>query len=222
MEKETEYILGLDISTKTIGIVLYENLGKNGKISVLTHVTPKIKPIPVNKNEELFKKCDIFDDEFLNKYIGLNITKVIIEEPLLRSNNVNTVGTLLRFNGMISRAVYQKLGIVPDFISSHDSRLYAFPELVAIRTHNKKNERYTDKEIEKKIDKGEKTLFGAYAWTIDKKTVIWEKVANIYPHITWVYNRNQVLAKENYDMSDACACVLGYMNKIGEWDVKDR
>lgn len=218
MSVKDEFILGLDVSTKTIGVSLYKNLGNHGKLTLLTHVTPKIKPLPTNKNEELFKKCEIFEEEFLFKYSNLNITRVIIEEPLLRSNNVNTVGTLLRFNGMISRAVHQTLGVVPDFISSFDSRKFAFPELMEIRTHNKKGIRYPEKEIQKKRDKGQKTLFGAYDWTIDKKTVILEKVSEVEPQISWVYNRNNVLSKENYDMSDAITCVFGYMNKIGEWD----
>jgi hypothetical protein len=50
---------------------------------------------------------------------------VVIEEPLLQSNNVNTVATLLRFNGMISKSVFDTLG-VPDFISSYDARKYSF------------------------------------------------------------------------------------------------
>lgn len=222
MNIDSEYILGLDVSTKTIGIALYENKGNNGVLTLLTHVTPKIKPVPKNKTEELFKKCEIFEEEFLDKYKQLNIVRVIIEEPLLRSNNVNTVGTLLRFNGMISRAVYQALGVVPDFISSFDARKYAFPELMAIRTHNKKGEKYTEKEIDKKSKSESITLFGAYPWDIDKKTVIWEKVADLEPQIVWLYNRNNVLAKENYDMTDAVAAVLGYMNKINEWEVEFR
>jgi len=222
MSTEQEYILGLDVSTKTIGIALYANLGDKGALTLLTHVTPKIKPVPKSKNEELFKKCDVFEEEFLDKYKDLNITNVIIEEPLLRSNNVNTVGTLLRFNGMISRAVYQALDIVPNFISSFDARKYAFPELMAIRTHNKKGERYPEKAIQKKIDKDEKTLFGSYEWTVDKKTIIWEKVSELEPQIEWLYNRNQVLSKENYDMTDAVAAVLGYMNKAELWDPKCR
>jgi hypothetical protein len=48
---------------------------------------------------------------------------VVIEEPLLQSNNVNTVATLLRFNGMISKSVFDTLGVVPDFISSYDARI---------------------------------------------------------------------------------------------------
>lgn len=222
VNKGDEFILGLDVSTKTIGIALYKNVGNKGELVQLTHVTPKIKPKPETKTQELFEKCNTFEDQFLNKYRSIGITKVIIEEPLLRSNNVNTVGTLLRFNGMISRSVYQKLGVVPDFISSFDARAYAFPELMDIRTHNKKGERYTEKEIEKKIKLDKKTLFGAYPWKIDKKIVIWEKVNDLYPLITWLYNRNNVLAKENFDMSDGIVCVLGFMNKIEEWLPENR
>jgi len=225
MEKKFEeksFILGLDVSTKTIGIALYEDLGNKGALTVLTHVTPKIKPVPKNKNEELFKKCDVFEEEFLNKYVDLNITRVIIEEPLLRSNNVNTVGTLLRFNGMISRAVHQKLGIVPDFISSFDARKFSFPELMAIRTHNKKGERYPEKDIIKKTAEGKTTLFGGYDWTVDKKTIIWEKVAELEPQIEWLYNRKQALSKENFDMSDSVTCILGFMNKINLWPIDKR
>lgn len=219
---DDKFILGLDISTKTIGIALYKDLGKKGALTLLTHVTPVIKPALKSKSEELFKKCDIFDDEFLNIYKDLNITTVIIEEPLLRSNNVNTVGVLLRFNGMISRAVYQKLGIVPDFISSFDARKYAFPELMAIRTHNTVGEKYSDKEISKKIAEDKTTLFGAYPMKIDKKVVIWEKVADAEPQVTWFYNRNNTLSKENYDMSDSITCVYGYMSKIGKWLPENR
>tara|TARA_R110000851_G_scaffold42152_7_gene105027 strand:- start:436 stop:1107 length:672 start_codon:yes stop_codon:yes gene_type:complete len=222
MENKENFILGLDVSTKTIGIALYKDIGEKGELIQLTHVTPKIKPLPKNKTQELFEKCNAFEEQFLNKYRDIGITKVIIEEPLLRSNNVNTVGTLLRFNGMISRSVYQKLGIVPEFISSFDARAFAFPELMDIRTHNKKGERYPEKEIQKKIDADKKTLFGGYDWYIDKKVVIWEKVADLYPQVTWLYNRNHALAKENYDMTDSVACVLGYMNKEKVWLAENR
>ena len=76
-------ILGLDVSTKTIGMALFE---EDGKLLELTHITPKIKPIPDNKLELLFKKVDAFE-LLLTRYIELDIDKVIIEEPLLSSNN---------------------------------------------------------------------------------------------------------------------------------------
>jgi RNase H-fold protein (predicted Holliday junction resolvase) len=207
-------ILGLDVSTKTIGIALFE---EDGKLLELTHITPKIKPLPESKLELLFKKVDAFE-KLLTRYIELDIEKVIIEEPLLNSNNVYTVGTLLKFNGMISKMVSEVLNVIPDFISSYDARAYSFPELMQIRTHNKKGEPYTEKEISKK----KPVLFGNYDWTTDKKMVIWEKVADLEPQIVWEYTKNNTLKKENFDMTDSYTCVRALMCRDGFWDCKQK
>jgi RNase H-fold protein (predicted Holliday junction resolvase) len=203
-------VLGLDVSTKTIGICLFDG---DGKLLELTHITPKIKPLPETKLEELFKKVDAFE-RLLTRYIELDIERVVIEEPLLNSNNVYTVGTLLRFNGMISKVVSEVLNVIPEFISSYDARAYAFPELLQIRTHNKKGEPYSEKEL-----KGKKpVLFGGYPWDVDKKMVIWEKVSELQPKIVWEYDRNGKLKKENFDMTDSFSCVRALMCKDGLWD----
>ena len=206
-------ILGLDVSTKTIGISLFEDFGDNGKLQLLTHITPVVKPKPESNIELLIKKAQIFQFDFLEKYGDVDIDRVIIEEPLVRSNNVNTVATLLRFNGMICRSVFEVLNIIPEFISSYDARKYAFPELMDIRKVNKKGEPYTEQEISKKNP----VLFGGHSYDIDKKSVIWEKVNKIEPQIVWLYDKHQKLSKENYDMTDAYACVLGQMHKEGKW-----
>jgi hypothetical protein len=161
-------------------------------------VSPVIKPKPEDKMEEMMSKVDAFEDKLLS-YTDLGIEKVIIEEPLLNSNNVWTVGTLLRYNSMISRAIYKVLGIVPNYISTYNSRKYAWPELV-----NENN-------------KGKKVLFGGLPKTIDKKEIIWKKVSNAEPQIVWLYTRNNTLKKECYDQADAYTCVLGYMKKEGMW-----
>jgi hypothetical protein len=207
-------ILGLDVSTKTIGISLFEDLGDSGKLQLLTHITPKVKPNPKDNIELLIKKAQIFQFEFLEKYSDIDITRVIIEEPLVSSNNVNTVATLLRFNGMICRSVYEVLNIIPEFISSYDARKFAFPELMDNRKTNKKGELYSEKEIEKK----QPVLFGGYEYDVDKKLVIWEKVNEREPQIVWMYDKHQRLSKENYDMTDAYACVLGRLRKEGKWN----
>lgn len=206
-------ILGLDVSTKTIGISLFEDKGESGNLQMLTHITPKVKPKPKDNIELLIKKAQIFQNEFLEKYSDIDIDRVIIEEPLVRSNNVNTVATLLRFNGMICRSVYEVLNLVPEFISSYDARKFAFPELMDIRKLNKKGEPYTEKEIERK----QPVLFGGHPYDVDKKQVIWEKVNEREPQIVWVYDKHQRLSKENFDMTDAYACVLGQMRKEGKW-----
>lgn len=212
MDKK-KLVLGLDVSTKTIGISLFEDRGDSGKILILTHVTPKVKPKPQSKIEELVKKVEIFETDFLNQYTHFEISEVIIEEPLLRANNLNTVGTLLKFNGMVSMSVYRILGVIPEFISSYDARAYGFPELMAVRTHKKNGEPYPLSSLKKK----DPTLFGGHPVDVDKKMVIWELVADMEPQIIWKYTRNKTLTKECFDMSDAYACVLGYMKKEGRW-----
>jgi hypothetical protein len=197
-------ILGLDVSTKTIGMALFE---ENGKLLELTHITPKIKPQPENKLEELFRKVDAFE-KLLTRYMELDIEHVVIEEPLLNSNNVYTVGTLLRFNGMISKVVDDVLGVIPEFISSYDSRSKAFPQLMAVRTHDKKGNAYSEKELVGK----KPVLFGAYPWDVDKKQIIWDLVADREPQIIWEYDKNMKLKKENFDMSDAYAVCLAAVN----------
>jgi hypothetical protein len=213
MGKEPEFILALDVSTSTIGIALFEDLGNKGKLKLLHHVSPKVKPQPENKMEELFKKVEIFEKEFLTNYADFGITKVIIEEPLLQSNNVYTIGTLLRFNGMISKSVYDTIGVVPEFISSYDARKYAFPELMEVRKFKKDGTPLPEKQIAK----NQPVLFGAYDFDIDKKYVLWEKVAELEPQVTWFYDKKNKLKKETFDTSDAYVCGIGYMNMVGLW-----
>jgi hypothetical protein len=202
-------ILGLDVSTKTIGISLFES---DGKLLELTHITSKIKPQPTKKLEELFRKVDSFE-KLLTRYMDLDIERVIIEEPLLNSNNVYTVGVLLKFNGMISKVVDDVLGVTPDFISSYDARAYGFPELLEIRKFDKKGKEYSEKEIQKK----KPVLFGSYPYDVDKKQVIFNKVADREPQISWLYDKYGKVKKECYDQSDAYTAVLGYMRKNKLW-----
>ena len=194
--KDSPMVLGLDISTKTIGWALFDFHSQN--LLELTHFSPVIKPKREDKMEELMFKVDAFEEK-LNTYKDLGITKVIIEEPLLNSNNVWTVGTLLRYNSMISRSIYKVLGIVPKYISTYNSRKYAWPELV------------------QENNKGKRVLFGGLPKTIDKKELIWQQVSKAEPQIVWLYTRNNTLKKECFDQADAYTCVLGYMNKEGIW-----
>ena len=213
MEKEPEFLLALDVSTSTIGIALFEDMGRIGELKLLHHVSPKVKPKPENKMEELFRKVEIFEQEFLTHYSDFGITRVVIEEPLLQSNNVYTIATLLRFNGMISKSVYDTIGVVPEFISSYDARKYAFPELMAVRKAKKDGTPLAEKVIAKNTP----VLFGDYPFDIDKKYVLWEKVAELEPQVTWFYDKNNKLKKETFDTSDAYVCGIGYMNMIGVW-----
>lgn len=212
MRNNHPILMGLDISTQCIGICLLEDDGSEyGKVIELTHISPKVSS-KIKGIEQLFLKKKIFE-EFVLKYKDFGVDEVIIEEPLMRSNNVLTVSTLLRFNGMVSDCVYNILGIVPQYISSYDAREYSFPELMSIRKYGKDEKQYEFSKIYKEIKDCKLVLFGGYPWTIDKKTVIQGKVADIFPDIEWLYNKKDELKKENFDACDAYVAVLGYLNK---------
>lgn len=213
MNKEgKKVLLGLDVSTACIGIsIVIDDGSEYGKIVELTHINPKV-PNKIKGIEQLFLKKKIFED-FLIKYKDFGIDEVIIEEPLLRSNNVQTVSTLLRFNGMVSDCVYNVLGIVPQYISSYDAREYSFPELMSIRKYGKDEKQYEFSKIYKEIKNCKLVLFGGYPWTIDKKTVIQGKVSEKFPDIEWLYDKKGELKKENFDACDAYVALLGWLNK---------
>ena len=189
-------VLGLDVSTKTIGWALFDM--RTQELLELTHVSPRPKITSENKIEELLLKADVFKSK-LEEYKNLGITKVIIEEPLLNSNNIYTVQTLLRYNSFITKNIYDVLGLVPEFISTYNSRKFAFPQLLQLN------------------DKGKMVLFGGLPKDVDKKQIIWDLVAKREPQITWQYTRNNTLKKENFDQTDAYCAVLGFMNSEKIW-----
>jgi RNase H-fold protein (predicted Holliday junction resolvase) len=194
--KNSPKVLGLDVSTKTIGFALFDIQSRN--LLELTHFSPVIKPQPEDKIEELILKVNAFIKK-IEDYKNLGISKVIIEEPLLGSNNIRTVGTLMKYNAMITKAIYDCLGIVPVYISTYNSRKYSWPTLMG------------------KNDKNREVLFGGYPKDIDKKQVIWELVSKEEPQITWLYTKNMTLKKECYDQADAYTCVRGYMKMNNFW-----
>jgi hypothetical protein len=188
--KNTPKILALDISTTCTGLCIF-NL-ENRDLLELSHFSPKIKESN-NKIHELLLKANLFEEKIKN-YIDCGIETVVIEEPLLNSNNIYTVQTLLRYNTMLSKLIFDTLNIVPEYISTYNARSYAFPNLMQ---PNKS---------------GKKVLFGSYPKDIDKKHVIWEHVNAVLPEIEWIYDKKGKLKKENYDMADAITCAIGYLN----------
>jgi RNase H-fold protein (predicted Holliday junction resolvase) len=194
--KNSPKVLGLDISTKTIGWALFDI--QTQELLELTHISPRPKMKEDDKLKELLLKCEIFKEKLI-QYKNLGIVSVVIEEPLINSNNVYTIQTLLRFNSFVFKEIYETINVVPEFISTYNSRKYAFPELV------------------QENDKGKHVLFGGLPKDVDKKMLIWEKVAKKEPQIKWGYTKNNTLKKENFDQTDAYTCVLGYMKSKEIW-----
>ena len=101
---------------------------------------------------------------------------------------------------LLSKICFDILGVLPTYISTYNSRKYAFPELMVSRKNGLKP-----------------VLFGGYDTKIDKKMIIWEKVAELEPQVIWLHTKNQTLKKESFDMTDAYTCVLGHMKQEGIW-----
>ena len=119
----------------------------------------------------------------------------MIEEPLLRSNNVNTVGTLLRFNGMVTKICYDVLGVVPEYVSTYEARKNAFPGLMQPNSS------------------GKLVLFGGLPKDVDKKKIVWDLVSKREPEINWLLDKKGQLKKENFDMSDAYTVMLAFAHQ---------
>lgn len=223
---EQKVILGLDISTNCTGIsVVYVNEKGDCSPIIVTHLRPKI-PTKITGIECLFLKCNLFmeklgeiliENKLYSNKEGIKdcrITDIVIEEPLLLSNNAETVASLLRYNGIVAQNVYNMLGIVPQFISSYDARKYGMPTLMAVRKYKKNGDVYPAKTIKKAINDNNLVLFGAYPFDCAKKMIIWNYIQEKYPEIQWVYNKKNELKTENFDASDSLICVLGYVNKL--------
>ena len=85
MEK-TPKVLGLDVSTKTIGWALFDIETK--ELLELTHVSPVPKPKQENKIKELLLKSEIFRSKLI-QYKNLGITKNL--ENLLQSHKIEYI-----------------------------------------------------------------------------------------------------------------------------------
>lgn len=219
--EDKKIVLALDVSTKTIGISLILSENGENKIMKITHISPKVSS-KLKGIEPLFLKKQIFEDEVLCEYKKYGITDVVIEEPLLGSNNINSVAILLRFNGMISESVYRTLGIVPEYISSYDARKYSTPKLLAIRKFDKKGNSYPTKKIKKAIKDNDLVLFGNYHFDISKKDVMLNIINETYTDIQWIYDSKGELKKENFDATDALVCGLGFLNRKKYGDIEPK
>ena len=216
-------ILGLDISTTCIGASIIIDDGINQpKIEKITHVVPKVSS-KIKGIEALILRKKIFEDEFLSTLVESGITECVIEAPLifaLGNSNPTTVAQLLKFNALLSEGVYNKLGIIPYYMSSLEARIYALPEILGIRKFNKHGIEYKLQHIVSDIKKNHLVAFADYPYDCDKKNVVMNLICEKYPEIQWVYNKKGDFKKENFDACDSLVCALAYSNlkRFGEID----
>lgn len=181
--------LAFDISTTCTGLAVFD---ENGVLIDLKHIIMKVDKGVLPENRYI-PKANIFK-KYVETYKDLNILGVFIEQPLIRSNNVYTANTLLRFNGICSYLIHSVLNVIPEFITVDEIRRTFCPEMCEF-----------DPKTGKMVLKFKKR-------NIEPKVYIQNKVSKMYPQLNWFYKKNsQELKPESYDMSDAVAVGLSKM-----------
>lgn len=196
------YILGLDVSTSTVGICLFEDLGNEGKLVLLTHFEPILSPEPQTQLEKLKNKADLCVDTIIKDFGNYNITRIIVEQPLFNSINQKIAKTLELFNEYLTHKLATHFKLKVDFISVHEARKNGLPEMVG-KTG---------------------TLMGDFPSKVaGLKSNEWGKflimylVSQRYPNIKWLLNSKLKINKKNFDRADSIVVVLGFMLKSKAW-----
>lgn len=203
-----KYILGLDISTSTIGICLFEDLGTQGKLIKLTHLEPKINPIPPTQLERLKDKADMCIEKIIEMFKDYYITRIVVEEPLFNSINQKIALTLEMFNEYITSKLGLHFGLKVSYITVHQSRKFGLPELLS-----KKGSLMSD--FPSKIAGLPKTKW--------QKFLIMYLVSQRFKGIKWILNSKLQICKKNFDRADSIVTTLGYMLKENLWtDMKSK
>lgn len=126
--EDKQYILSLDVSTSSVGICLFEDEGTTGKLILLTHFEPKVK-----KDTQLGKlkaKADLCVQKLTDDFSMYNISRIVVEKPLLNSVNQKTAAILAMFNEYLSNELSKLFELEIDFITVHNARKYGLPELL--------------------------------------------------------------------------------------------
>jgi len=177
----SDKIIGLDISTSTVGITI---LNESGQLEAMTYIKP---PKTSKKNGEvnIYNKVEYTVSKIKEVAEQYNIKYIFIEEPLKNGNNVNTTVLLAKFNFMVAQKMRDLFKITPIHITVHDVRKYYFPEYVTT-----------------KKEKGEIKETLSFPKDVDKKVLIFNKVKTEIKY-DWVYDKKGKRIEENYDMTDS-------------------
>lgn len=180
-------IIGLDVSSKTIGLTLMD---VSGKLLDISHISfPKTS----KKNGEItiYHKADFFKNTIEDYLMDYDLKHIFIEEPLKNGPNIGTTILLAKFNGVVSQIMWELYGIMPEHITVHDCRKIFFPEFLKEETKTKKKTGKKETKITLSFPDG------------DKKQFVFDKVAWLEPQIKWEYNKLGQLDVENYDRADS-------------------
>jgi RNase H-fold protein (predicted Holliday junction resolvase) len=204
--QDKKYILGLDVSTSTIGVCLFEDLGEEGKLQLLTHFEPKLNPEPETQLERYIQKANLCIDKLYVDFKHYNISRIIVEKPLLNSASQKIAKVLEMFNEYLTNKLSKLFNVQIDFITVDEARRYGLPELVS-----KKGTLMGD--FPTKI-----AGLGRGEWN---KFLIMYLISQRYKEVSWLLNTNLKVNTKNFDRADSIVAVLGFMQKANIWTNMD-
>ncbi len=167
-------ILGLDISTSTIGICLVE---EDEKVKLIDF-------LDLSKQKSLFEKAEKFKSYLVDLKKKHKVKQIAIEENLQAFrpglSSAKTIVSLARFNGVCTYVSAEVFGLNPDFVNVNAAR-----KLVGIK-------------INRKSDKNTKEQILDFVMNRDSSLDWPTKILRGGPR-----RGTEVLVKECYDMADA-------------------
>jgi len=114
-------VLGLDVSTAITGIALVAD------VPTLSHI--RLEHVSFEKCKTIWEKADLFETtlkNLLQQSDFSSIDRLIIEDPAKRfqtgKSSINTLMTLVRFNGLVSMIARSLLNMDPIYISASHAR----------------------------------------------------------------------------------------------------
>jgi len=149
--------LGLDISTSITGFTV---LGDSGDVLLCDYINLK-------KENNVFDKASVVERQMQKIFYSYKVEQVWIEESLQMfssgMSSAKTLATLTKFNGIVSWIVWNKFGIIPEYIAAVSAR----------------------KQIGLKVQKGKKGKDVVMEYMLDKEpwfVIDYGRTGKIKPH----------------------------------------
>jgi hypothetical protein len=172
-----QIVLGLDISTKTVGWSLIHPAS----------FLPTLGYIALGDYKNLYQKASEFKRQIEKIIIENNVTHIAIEEDLKKftrgKSSATTIQILSKFNGMSSYIVYDIMGKAPIHINVTDARKLAKCKIIRQKTKK-------DKKVKQQVFEQITEKLNEYPWP--------KKKMKSGPR-----KGEEVMIDECYDMVDA-------------------
>lgn len=190
-------ILALDVSTSNIGVCVYDT--EESKILLLYSVKPEYDKKSTHTDLEKYlakgNSSIVAISPIIEQY---SVEKIVVEEPLLNSNNQKTAKILELFNEYLTHSLKVKYNLPIEFITVNNARKQAFPNILC--------------DVKGKLFGGFPKEIHGVAFKDLRKASILFCVSKHTPTVSWHLNRNYAIAATNFDIADAATVAIAYDN----------